>query len=522
MKDLVSVLVVDDSADDRLLYRRVLNKVFGDRLKLSEAPSGESGLDGIVNAEPCCVLLDYSLPGRNGIEVLKQIRLDYPYLPVVLMTGQGSEAIAVQSIKEGAQDYITKEEITPDTLSRAIVMAIEKGSLKKRIEEQHDALETFSRALAHDLREPVRTIRSFAHAICDGQVEGDQRDEYMRHIRDAGVRMGMLIDTVLSYTQLEGMGELRHEVFSLDEAVASAKANLSALLRERGTMVSVEALPEVTGSCIQIIQVLQNLMSNAASHSPGPVRISIGAARDGAAVRVLVRDDGPGIAPEHQPRIFEPFHRLNRGNMHCGLGLTICKRIVEGHGGKIGCESEVGQGSSFFFTMPGAAAASARAGPEPSVETHEPTESLTIANVLLVDDRDDDILMARAFLLGPRGMRCNFLVANDGKEGLATIRDRALKNDPVDFILLDINMPVMNGFEMLEVVAQDAELKSIPVVMCSGSTWDKDMERARVLGAVGYLTKPPNLADLQPIFARSVGIRLVDQAAGPPMLVRAT
>jgi signal transduction histidine kinase len=521
MKDGVSVLVIDDSIDDRLLYRRVLNKAFGDRLKLSEAPSGESGLDGIEKADPCCILLDYSLPGRNGIEVLKRIRLDYPYLPVVLMTGQGSEAIAVQSIKEGAQDYITKEEITSETLSRAIVMAIEKGALKKRVDEQHDALETFSRALAHDLREPVRTIRSFAHAICDGQVEADQRDEYMRHIRDAGVRMGVLIDTVLSYTQIEGMGEVRHEVFCLNEATASARANLSALFRERGTTVSVEALPDVTGSRIQIIQVLQNLMSNAVSHCPGPVRISIDAARDGEAVRVVVRDDGPGIAPEHQPKIFEPFRRLNRANMHCGLGLAICKRIVEGHGGKIGCESEVGRGSSFFFTLPGAAAASARAGPEPGVETPVPTENLTIANVLLVDDRDDDILMARAFLSGPRGMRCNFLVANDGKEGLATVRDRALKNDPVDFILLDINMPVMNGFEMLEAVARDVELKHIPVVMCSGSTWDKDKEQARLLGAVGYLTKPPNFADLQPIFARSAGLRLVDQTVGPPVLVRA-
>jgi signal transduction histidine kinase len=521
MNDVLNVLVIDDSIDDLLLYRRVLKQAFGDRLNLIEETNGEGGLDAIRAFAPGCVLLDYSLPGRNGIQLLKQIRLNDPHLPVVLLTGQGSEAIAVQSIQEGAQDYITKAEITPGALSRAILMAIEKGALKKRVEEQHEALEVFSRALAHDLREPVRTIRSFAHALCNHEIEGEERDEYMRHIRDAGVRMGMLIDSVLAYTQIDGMGEIQHKAFSLEEAVASAQANLAMLFRERDTTVIVNELPRVTGSRIQIIQVLQNLMSNAASHSPGPVNLRISAEPDGEAVRIIVHDDGRGIAAEDQLKIFEPFRRLNRVNMNGGLGLTICKKIIDGHGGKIGCESDVGQGSSFFFTLPGAVAAIKATKEHAGRETDVPAENMTIANVLLVDDRDDDILMARAFLSGRRGMSCNFLVASDGAEGLATIRARAATGDPVDLILLDVNMPVMNGFEMLQAMAQDAELRHIPVVMCSGSTWDKDKERARALGAVGYLTKPAYFEDLRPILAGSSGIRLVDQASGPPILMRA-
>jgi signal transduction histidine kinase len=520
MKDVVNVLAIDDSIDDLRLYRRVLDKAFGDLLHLTEESSGESGLDAIENAEPCCVLLDYSLPGRNGVEILKRIRLNFPYLPVVLLTGQGSESVAVQSLKEGAQDYITKAEITPDTLGRAVRMAIEKCRLQRQVADQHGALETFSQALAHDLREPVRTIRSFAHAICNGEIEDAARDEYMCHIRDASVRMGVLIDTILSYTQLEGDGVVRHEAFDLDDALASARANLSALLRERGTIVVTDALPTVTGSRVQIIQVFQNLMSNAVAHNPEPVRIDISAARDGGTVRVVVRDDGRGIAPEYQLKIFGAFHRLNRGNEHCGLGLAICKKIVESHGGNIECESEVDRGSSFSFTLPGPAALIENVSQATDVKTQERTDTTTIANVLIVDDLDGDILLARSLLSGPDGMFCNFLVARDGEEGLAAIRDRIGMNDPVDLILLDINMPGMNGLEMLDALTQDVELRRIPVVMCSGSPREKEKERARLLGAVGYLTKPPYFEDLKSIFPSCIGIRLVDQVVGPPILVR--
>src|SRR5580704_8908921 len=141
MDHAVNVLVIDDSEDDRELYRRVLKAAFGGRLNFLEETNGSSGLNAIEKVKPNCVLLDYSLPGQNGIEVLKRIRNTHPHLPIILLTGQGNEAIAAQSIKEGAQDYITKGEITAEALSRAIRTAIENGAQQKRINEQHLALE---------------------------------------------------------------------------------------------------------------------------------------------------------------------------------------------------------------------------------------------------------------------------------------------------------------------------------------------------------------------------------------------
>jgi DNA-binding NtrC family response regulator len=165
MEDVVRVLVIDDSDDDRMLYRRALKKVFGDRLSVTEQPSGDSVLQVIEKSDPSCVLLDYSLPGQNGIEVLKLIRSKRPHLPVILMTGQGSEAVAVQSIKEGAQDYITKAEVTPDTLGRVIRLAIEKSALNKQVDEQHAAFEIFSRDLAEARDAAERANRAKSHFL---------------------------------------------------------------------------------------------------------------------------------------------------------------------------------------------------------------------------------------------------------------------------------------------------------------------------------------------------------------------
>jgi CheY-like chemotaxis protein len=142
------------------------------------------------------------------------------------------------------------------------------------------------------------------------------------------------------------------------------------------------------------------------------------------------------------------------------------------------------------------------------------------ANVLMVDDNAGDILFERSVLTGPEGMNCNFLIAGDGHEGLATVRRQLSENDPVDLILLDNNLPAMNGPEMLRAVREDADLSRISVVMCSGSISKEAIEQAHTLGAIGCLAKPVFLNDLRPIIAEARNIRLVEDGAGRPGLKR--
>jgi DNA-binding NtrC family response regulator len=135
MQDMLNILIIDDDGGDRAVCRRALKSAWGDNLRLLEADSGERGLEAIESHALDCVLLDHSLPGINGGEVLRRIRISHPYLAVVMIDGKGNDVIAVRSMKDGAQDYIAKNKITPEILERAVLMAIEHTKLQKRVEE---------------------------------------------------------------------------------------------------------------------------------------------------------------------------------------------------------------------------------------------------------------------------------------------------------------------------------------------------------------------------------------------------
>jgi len=141
MPESIRVLIIDDSPDDQLLYRRALTKGTDVAYDIVGASNGDDGLARMIEVKPDCVLLDYSLPGRNGIEVLKRLRAQHPFLPVAMLTGQGNETVAVAAMQEGAQNYISKSSITPETLQRAVCVSIEHCAMQKRIFEQRSALE---------------------------------------------------------------------------------------------------------------------------------------------------------------------------------------------------------------------------------------------------------------------------------------------------------------------------------------------------------------------------------------------
>ncbi len=162
MTNATKILIIDDNEDDRDLFKRTLKGSDGFTYEIAEAESGEAGLAIIGEASPACVLLDYSLPGHNGIEVLRYLRSKYPFVPVVMLTGQGNENIAVRAMQEGAQNYISKATITAESLQGAIRVAIDHCAMECRIHAQHEALEK----RAHELAEQKRLLaqaQSMAH-----------------------------------------------------------------------------------------------------------------------------------------------------------------------------------------------------------------------------------------------------------------------------------------------------------------------------------------------------------------------
>lgn len=221
-----------------------------------------------------------------------------------------------------------------------------------RIKEQRDAMDVFTRSLAHDLKEPVRSICSFAHLLTDEPGVADENMRLIERIRTAGDRMAMLVDTVFEYTQLDDAEAMPKERFDLRDAADAAIGNLVDLIAKHRAVVTCGILPTVKANRKLATQLFENLIANAVGHSDKPVNVHVTAERADGATRICVRDDGPGIAKAHQEKIFEPFRRLTHDRTHAGLGLAICRKIAALHGGAIECVSDAGHGARFYVTLP--------------------------------------------------------------------------------------------------------------------------------------------------------------------------
>ena len=347
------VLIIDDSEDDRETFRRMLSRG-STPYDVIEAESGEEGVRLYLEFQPDCVLLDYSLPGRDGVAVLQEIRKTHPFAAAVMLTGQGSETVAVGVMKAGAQDYFTKDNVSRDSLERAIANAVGRQELASKLEQQRQSLEIFSRAMAHDLKEPLRTIRSFGGIILESDSLSEEDRTLMGHVLRAAGSMEELISAITRYTRLETQGQIALAPVEMAEVVRQVKANLLRQIEASGATVLEQNLSTIRGDGPLLVQLLQNLVSNSIRYCSGTVpviEVSMAETDDGTELRVA--DNGPGVPAEYRDEIFKPFKRLvGREVEGSGLGLAICRRIAELHGAKIRCDDAPGGGALFAFAVP--------------------------------------------------------------------------------------------------------------------------------------------------------------------------
>jgi light-regulated signal transduction histidine kinase (bacteriophytochrome) len=216
-------------------------------------------------------------------------------------------------------------------------------------------LEQFAYVASHDLQEPLRMVASFTQLLGKryrGQLDQDAH-EFIDYAVDGAHRMQRLINDLLAYSRV-GTRRISFEPIDCNVILRQARDNLGKALEESGAIIFQDSLPEVRGDEVQLIQLFQNLMANAIKfRGPEPPQIHVSAKHQSQEWVFAIRDNGIGIAPEHQERIFSIFQRLHHRSEYpgTGIGLAICHKIVERHGGRIWVESR--EGSTFYFTLPG-------------------------------------------------------------------------------------------------------------------------------------------------------------------------
>lgn len=239
--------------------------------------------------------------------------------------------------------------------------------LQQRSEElarSNRDLEQFAYVASHDLQEPLRAVAGPLQLLqrrYEGKLD-ERADEFIGHAVDGATRMQSLIDDLLSYSRVGRLEDPKQSV-PVEHALELALKNLAVVMQETEAQVTHDALPTVQGILTQLTLLFQNLIGNALKfrHKDRPVRIHVGAQPGGDAWQISVADNGIGIAEQYFERIFVIFQRLHTRREYpgTGLGLALCKRIVEHHGGKIWLTSKPDEGTTFFFTLPRAAGADA-------------------------------------------------------------------------------------------------------------------------------------------------------------------
>jgi signal transduction histidine kinase len=353
---LLQLLIADDNEGDRELVKGCLEQA-GISAAVHEAATGANVVALYQSVRPDCVLLDIFLSGTSGIDVLEQLKLLDNHVPAIMLTGCGSEDLAVAAMKAGAKDYMPKANVNPQSISRSIRNVVDRVTMLRKIDAQHEELESFARVLAHDLTAPVTALQGSA-ALLAHEVTGPSPNLGKIGTLSAAIarnarRMAAFIATLSEYSSAEGVVEFG--TVSMGRVLDDVLATLEVTIRERGATVTHDALPDVTGNSVLLTQLLQNLVSNALKYSDATPSIHIAATRSDNEWLFSVNDNGIGIAEENLQGVFRPFKRLHRNDAYggMGLGLATCKRIVEQrHQGRIWCESKDRRGTSFFFTIP--------------------------------------------------------------------------------------------------------------------------------------------------------------------------
>jgi signal transduction histidine kinase len=361
-------LLIEDNPGDADLVRLRLVEANSD-LSVSCANHLADGLASMTEKPPSVVLLDLNLPDSHGAETFRNVLRKAPGVPVVVLSGQDDEDLAIKAVHQGVQDYLVKGDFDSKQLGRAIRYAVERQALLTSLDmsrkQQLQFKDDFLSHVSHELRTPLTCIHQFVTLLLDelaGPVSPEQR-EHLGTVLKSVNQLRNMIGDLLEATRAEARKlRIERRCIVVEQVMQQAAAMMRATARERGIglELAVDArIPLVHADPDRVLQVLINLMDNAIKFTPADGSIMVKAClveSDPEMVYLSVSDTGRGISPEARALVFERLYQdpnaTDNSRKGLGLGLYIARELVRLHGGRIWVESQMGHGSTFSFTLP--------------------------------------------------------------------------------------------------------------------------------------------------------------------------
>jgi signal transduction histidine kinase len=363
-----NVLLIEDNPGDADLVRLRLTEGKSP-VKVSCVTRLADGLACLEEETPSVILLDLNLPDSRGAETFRRIMEKAPNVPVVVLSGQDDETLAVKAVHQGVQDYLVKGNISSKHLERSIRYAVERQAMIRALEiSQKQKIEfknQFLSHVSHELRTPLTCIHQYVTLLLDGisgPISPDQSDHLKTVLKSVNQLHAMIRDLLEAAKAESGKMRIEPRCISLSEVVHQAIAMLRPSADEKHIGLEVgldQRLPLLLADPDRVLEVLINLVDNAIKFTPNDGAVMVQANvvdADAGSIYVSVSDTGRGISPEARNLIFERLYQdpesVDNNRSGLGLGLFICKEIVRLHDGRIWVSSEPGQGSTFTFTLP--------------------------------------------------------------------------------------------------------------------------------------------------------------------------
>ena len=357
----LKILLVEDDAGDAMLLRQMLAQRSAE-FDLTHVTRLDGALVRSHQQRFDVILLDLSLEDSEGIETFTTLRDGGSTAPIVVLTGFDDETTAVQAVREGAQDYLVKGRVDADLLVRAIRYAIERQKTLAELENANRQISDFTAMMAHDLRSPLVNVIAIGDMLNEGLFGplADEQKKWLGRVVSSGHKLVALVTNFLDLSKLEA-GEMQviKRPADLAQLLTAMRDNYQLLARKKEITLktNLPCFPVLIDADVaRLEQVLTNLLSNALKFSLVGGDIELGATLAGSEARVWIKNTGAGIAADEIDHLFEKYKQTTSGKSSAeqgsGLGLVICKLIVEAHGGRIWVESEEIKGTTFTFTIP--------------------------------------------------------------------------------------------------------------------------------------------------------------------------